>query len=109
MRRLEITAVLASDDSVSDRRIEAIAGATPDGSCWMVSHDDAIEGVHRGRWQFCVRDAAGGLHEVRVAEEGRVLRSIPDASAPDILFKLPRARITNYVFLRANEVVASKY
>lgn len=111
MRRLEITAVMTSRDERERRHIEALAGPTPDGTHWIVSHKDAMEGLKRGRWMFCVRDSSGSLHEVQIAEKDgeSYLRSAMDTQCPESLFSLPRAGITNYVFLRANEVVASKY
>jgi hypothetical protein len=82
-----------------------------DGTHWIVSHDDAMEGLRTGRWAFYVRESSGTLQEVPIAEDNgeRYLRSAIDSQCPESLLSLPRAGITNYVFLRANEVVASKY
>jgi hypothetical protein len=73
------------------RHITHIGGFNPGGERWKLSEEEAIQGIHGGKWQFFV--SVGG-HTVTVnvakAPSGReYLKTTADFYKPDNLLALP--------------------
>jgi len=73
------------------RHITHIGGINPDGKKWQLTEEEAIQGIHAGKWQFFVSD---GGHTVNVniarSPAGReYLRTTADYYKPDNLLALP--------------------
>lgn len=93
--RLEVTHIVETDSDKLHRIVAAVGGTTEDGSLWMVSMADAVDGVEQGRWSFFVRGRFGATIEleVAVAADGtQYLKGEKDADGPLTLLLLPRCK-----------------
>ena len=93
--RLQVTCVVLAKDEGPNLKVEAIGGETKDGSCWIVSQQDAIKGIEHARWSFFVLNDDGGEHELEIASTAdghRFLRCKEERDAPERLLRLKHCR-----------------
>lgn len=77
--------------TVSDGRVENVGGVSPDGTRWLLSHDEAVARVETGKWDFYVRRASGHAVRIVVAYTGErpYLKTEADGETPHTLLALP--------------------
>jgi len=89
---VRIDCVNKSDRYNPHERIRNVGGINPDGTRWKLTEDEAIRGIHSGKWTFYVERPVGHKVYVIVAvgPYGReYLKTEADGEHPNNLLSLP--------------------
>jgi hypothetical protein len=95
MSKHQIVCVQKNDRFNPHERIKAVGGKNTDGKRWLLSQDEAIEGIESRKWSFFV-SAAGRTVDVIVAVSRwghKYLKTVPDGEQPDNLLSLAECPI----------------
>lgn len=92
----EITCVtLNPNQSDPQQRITHIGGHDAKGRLWRLTLDEAIQGIHAGKWSFCIINGSKRIAiNVAVGKKGfRFLKSETDDGDPTMLLSLPECKL----------------
>lgn len=88
---IQIQCIRKSDRYNPWERITHVGGVNADGTRWLLTQQDTIDGVGSGQWTFFVR--AGGREVAVIVRTSRFgheyLTTQPDGEQPDNLLSLP--------------------
>ena len=90
--RHEITCIIP-DGADTDRRIDAIGGATgsKDGGRWKLLLDEAIAGIESDKWSFWTKGGGTPVNVIIAQRNGRkYLKTENDGQEPNNLLSLPQ-------------------
>ena len=87
---VQIQCIRKSDRFNPHERIQAVGGINADGTRWLLSEDEAIQGIEAGKWKFWTTGGGTSVWVVVAVHLGRkYLKTLPDGIQPDNLLSLP--------------------
>lgn len=93
LTQFQIKCINKAEGTAPHERIKLISGYNADGTIWRLTHEEAIQGIEAGKWNFFVT-ANGAMDEILIATSAgnRYLKAKSDGEQPARLLPLAECR-----------------
>jgi len=92
--KYQILCVKKSDRFNPHERITHVGGRNAGGASWLITQQDAIQGIENGKWQFYVIRGYDSVDVVVATSRYgyKYLKTVADGEQPNNLLSLPECR-----------------